>query len=223
MVCQHPNCFEFNDRFLVELSRQSHMGWFGNFLYNTMREREENGIKDNTISLWTYIDSNRATFSNRGYSELSGTMRVDASPKKMVLWNEWFMKWHDLEYEILWRQEGEEVHMSSGGKRGSAIARRGDSDATTPGTEGEGEEDRIKSLARRRRSSATEGLTGSIVDDDVEDEVPSDVEDEESGGEEDEEEGEEGLVGSYHNIPPPPGQDFDDSDDDEDIPLPPPR
>jgi len=59
MLRQHPNMFEFNVDFLVEICKQSHMGWFGNFLFNTMREREENGLSDRAISLWTYLDNNK--------------------------------------------------------------------------------------------------------------------------------------------------------------------
>ena len=50
MVRQHPNVFEFNGEFLVEMCRQSHQGWFGNFLFNTMRERVQVSASGETIT-----------------------------------------------------------------------------------------------------------------------------------------------------------------------------
>lgn len=156
MTIQHPNYFEFNGDYLVEVCRQAHQGWFGNFLFNTMKDRVQNNLSKSAISLWTYLDSNKSQYSNANFKAAPGTIQIDSSPKVMRLWHAWFMVWHDMEFSMMWEQEGKEEVGAAG--EGEAV---------------------ISEIRKTRRSSAIEiGLAEEQAE---QDEVPSDGEDE--GGE----------------------------------------
>ena len=45
---------------------------------------------------------------NKNFEEKEATIMVDASPKKMNVWNDWFMKWHDLEVRGLEERSDEQ-------------------------------------------------------------------------------------------------------------------
>lgn len=66
---QFPENFEFNETFLITILDHSHSCLFGNFLHNCEKEREMDGVKQNTISLWTYINSNKQRFTNALYKK----------------------------------------------------------------------------------------------------------------------------------------------------------
>ncbi|GMH95979.1 hypothetical protein TrST_g6072 [Triparma strigata] len=169
---QHPTAFEYNKKLLTELCVHSHSSWYGNFLFNTHRERLQSSISENTVSFWTWTKTSLHLITNKNYSSKTSNIMVDASPKKMKVWNDWFMKWHDLEYSSLWYSEGS---ASRGSKRGSAIV-----------TRDEGGVD----VERVRKFSAVEGLSKEDMET-GEDDMPSETEGGE-GWEEEESEGEGG-------------------------------
>ncbi|GMH56117.1 hypothetical protein TrLO_g7690 [Triparma laevis f. longispina] len=179
---QHPTKFEFNINFLREVCIHSHSAWYGNFLFNTMRERVGNKIAETTVSFWTWTSNNLEVIVNKNFEEKEASIMVDASPKKMNVWNDWFMKWHDLEYSALWASEGSHER---GAKRGSAMVTREEVDG--------GE--------RERKFSAVEGLTKEELEGGEEDDLPSEPETWE--GMDEESEGEEERA-SLTLVPPPP-------------------
>ncbi|SMQ46072.1 unnamed protein product [Zymoseptoria tritici ST99CH_3D1] len=63
---QNPNAFEFNERFLRRLYYQAYSGQYGEFLFNTEKERAEN--MDKTHSVWPHFLSRRAEFVNPDYA-----------------------------------------------------------------------------------------------------------------------------------------------------------
>ena len=65
---QFPCAFEFNERFLVTLCYHVYSGRFGNFLYNCEAERVLNGVRQQTPSLWAFIEAHYSSFSNPFYA-----------------------------------------------------------------------------------------------------------------------------------------------------------
>jgi len=112
LVKQCPNAFEYTLEFVKTVCIHSGSGYYGNFLFNTHKERAENRLRETTISLWSYVNRDNSKFVNCNYdvSECKDgeTLIIDASPKKMCLWEEWFMVWHDAEYRLLWQQQARE-------------------------------------------------------------------------------------------------------------------
>lgn len=60
-----PNSFEFNERFLIRLFYQAHSAQYGEFLFNTEKERNEN--TDKTNSVWSHFLSRKREFINPDY------------------------------------------------------------------------------------------------------------------------------------------------------------
>ncbi|KAG5455577.1 MAG: protein-tyrosine phosphatase-like protein [Olpidium bornovanus] len=67
ILSQFPTQFEFDGRLLATLHTHSYSCQFGNFLYNTERERTEARATARTHSLWDMINSGPAEFTNPLY------------------------------------------------------------------------------------------------------------------------------------------------------------
>ena len=106
---QHPDNYEFNEDLLVFIAEHVSSGWFGNFFGNYEKERKD--IKDSSISIWVYVDNNRERFTNCNcLLDISGdVVHVPiVSPKKIVLWDRWFLRWHDQLWNISWVEAHED-------------------------------------------------------------------------------------------------------------------
>ncbi|KXT14590.1 hypothetical protein AC579_3702 [Pseudocercospora musae] len=62
---QHPNAFEFNERFLVRLFYQTYASQYGEFLFNNERDRSAN--EGRFASVWPHFFSRRREFINPDY------------------------------------------------------------------------------------------------------------------------------------------------------------
>ncbi|KAF9974564.1 Myotubularin- protein 2 [Actinomortierella ambigua] len=66
---QHPDQFEYNDYLLLLLAKAaSGFSAFGDFLFNTERERAQARLRENTVSVWAWIDRHRGLVTNAGYT-----------------------------------------------------------------------------------------------------------------------------------------------------------
>eukprot|EP00697_Spironema_sp_BW2_P017225 gnl/Spiro4/8833_TR4650_c0_g1_i1.p1 gnl/Spiro4/8833_TR4650_c0_g1~~gnl/Spiro4/8833_TR4650_c0_g1_i1.p1 ORF type:complete len:716 (-),score=188.48 gnl/Spiro4/8833_TR4650_c0_g1_i1:55-2202(-) len=67
---QFPCAFEFNETFLLTILESVYSGQYGTFLWNSDRERRVSKVRDNTVSVWTYVAApNEAQrFSNPFYN-----------------------------------------------------------------------------------------------------------------------------------------------------------
>ncbi|ETO35093.1 hypothetical protein RFI_01979, partial [Reticulomyxa filosa] len=54
IVQQFPEEFEFDESFLIRLADHHGSYWFGNFLYNSEKERVDNEVHNRCISLWSW-------------------------------------------------------------------------------------------------------------------------------------------------------------------------
>ena len=95
VTTQFPNKFEFNSDFLILILHHLYSCLFGNFLYNTDKEREEKKLTGNTHSLWYYVNSNRETYSNPQYLPSKDTKAIFPNTNKetMKFWRQYYCQW----------------------------------------------------------------------------------------------------------------------------------
>ncbi|RYP08287.1 hypothetical protein DL764_002021 [Monosporascus ibericus] len=67
LLRQHPNRFEFNERFLRRLLYHLYAGQYGTFLWNNEKARKDAHATERTRSVWDYFLSRRPEFVNQGY------------------------------------------------------------------------------------------------------------------------------------------------------------
>jgi len=65
---QFPNSFEFNEYFLTFVLDHLYSCLFGTFLYNCDKERKQNGVRQYTQSLWSFVNHKRDMFLNPLYN-----------------------------------------------------------------------------------------------------------------------------------------------------------
>ena len=53
---QFPCSFEFTEKFLVTLAEHAYFSNFGTFLCDSEYERNLSGVKEKTVSLWSYMN-----------------------------------------------------------------------------------------------------------------------------------------------------------------------
>lgn len=68
LTVQHPEEFEYNERFLRRLVYHLYSCQFGNFLFDNEYERQTADVKHKTRSVWDYFLSRREEFSNKTFS-----------------------------------------------------------------------------------------------------------------------------------------------------------
>ncbi len=61
---QFPTHFEFNERLLLDLSKEIYTGKFGTFMCNCEAEREELELRRRTVSIWTWVFANKGRYWN---------------------------------------------------------------------------------------------------------------------------------------------------------------
>lgn len=67
LMYQHPNRFEFNERFLKRLLYHLYSCQYGTFLFDNEKQRVEARISERTTSVWNYFLSRRKEFTNPQY------------------------------------------------------------------------------------------------------------------------------------------------------------
>ncbi|KAJ9137220.1 Protein phosphatase [Pleurostoma richardsiae] len=67
LLRQHPNRFEFNERFLRRLLYHVYSCQYGTFLYNNEKQRKDARASERTASVWGYFLSRKAEFTNPAY------------------------------------------------------------------------------------------------------------------------------------------------------------
>lgn len=87
----NPNSFEFNERFLIRLFYQAHSAQYGEFLFNTEKQRSENA--DKTNSVWSHFLSRKKEFINPDYianskdTLLFAHRQTPDSPPEVIWWS----------------------------------------------------------------------------------------------------------------------------------------
>eukprot|EP00116_Pleurobrachia_bachei_P009098 sb/3469360/ len=92
-----PTSFEYTESLLIYLHSNCHASRYGDFLGATEREREELGIRDGTLKIWTY-EFEKGTgwkrFSNTRYTPFKGVLQPQAriAPDTILPWPRLFLK-----------------------------------------------------------------------------------------------------------------------------------
>lgn len=109
LLHQNPHIFEFNEDLLVFIMHQTQTAWFGNFLLNSEKDRKTLRLADRTVSIWSYVLMNFGCFGNPHYRPSSSDVWVPVtSIRKTVLWDKWFLKWHDVVWKSEWNRKNED-------------------------------------------------------------------------------------------------------------------
>lgn len=107
-LLQHPNEFEFNEELLIFLCNSLQSGIFGNFFANCECERLE--LAPTSVSVWSAVSAMRRDFINLNYKPTSTICVPLASAKKIVIWKNWFLRWHDRVWELSWHLKNENFY-----------------------------------------------------------------------------------------------------------------
>jgi hypothetical protein len=105
---QRPNIFEFNEKLLLFLATQVLTGWFGNIFSNCEMERISSGVMHTTLSLWSHLHSNPSEFQNPHYHLYPHLWVPNSQPRRMVIWKQWFLRWHNQIWELSWKKKNED-------------------------------------------------------------------------------------------------------------------
>lgn len=92
---QHPNKFEFNERFLRRLVYHLYSCQYGTFLMDREEEKFEMQLPERTRSVWDYFKSRRVEFTNVGYEKDVGDYEedvLDIDYQDVMWWSEVFCR-----------------------------------------------------------------------------------------------------------------------------------
>eukprot|EP00656_Telonema_subtile_P025141 TRINITY_DN27245_c0_g1_i2.p1 TRINITY_DN27245_c0_g1~~TRINITY_DN27245_c0_g1_i2.p1 ORF type:complete len:205 (-),score=41.32 TRINITY_DN27245_c0_g1_i2:9-623(-) len=74
LVRTQPDMFEFDDRLLLSVGRHAFSCRFGNFLADSDYERHRMLIAERTISLWSFVNAQRADYVNPNFEQREGCL-----------------------------------------------------------------------------------------------------------------------------------------------------
>jgi len=90
---QFQTLFEFNSKLLVDIAFHYFSLRFGTFIGNSEKQRKELKVKEQTISLWTFINYNKEKYLNPFYKPERTEFYPETTLIKMKLWEELYVKW----------------------------------------------------------------------------------------------------------------------------------
>ncbi|KAJ8338261.1 hypothetical protein SKAU_G00372270 [Synaphobranchus kaupii] len=95
MMRQFPAAFEFNELFLITILDHLYSCLFGTFLYNSEHERVGKEVPGETVSLWSYINSQSEDFTNPFYINYENHVLYPvASLRHLELWVSYYVRWN---------------------------------------------------------------------------------------------------------------------------------
>ncbi|KAL3119689.1 hypothetical protein niasHT_009635 [Heterodera trifolii] len=98
LMRQYPTCMEFNERFLIFLFEHAYASEFGSFLGNNELEKKRLGVKDRTVSLWSYVNHPAALtdFISTLYEPYALPLWPSVAPQSIVLWERMYFRWQRI-------------------------------------------------------------------------------------------------------------------------------
>jgi len=94
IIRQYPTEFEFTDDFLMIILDQLYSCRFGTFLYDNVKQRIENKLRERTVSLWYYIlnHPDRDTWMNPFYKPTNLVFYPSHTMREVRLWNKYHLR-----------------------------------------------------------------------------------------------------------------------------------
>lgn len=92
---QFPCSFEFTEKFLIFLADQAYCSNFGTFLCDNERERELLKVKEDTLSLWSYLNRPEILepYINCLYDPNKNIIWPSVAPISLNLWSGMYLRW----------------------------------------------------------------------------------------------------------------------------------
>lgn len=94
---QFPNAFEFNEHFLITILDHLYSCRFGTFLFSSERERVQEQVKQRTVSLWSYTNSQLPLYLNPLYRSGPNYQLIlmpVASMRYIKPWKNLYCRWN---------------------------------------------------------------------------------------------------------------------------------
>ncbi|XP_016839990.1 myotubularin-related protein 2 isoform X1 [Nasonia vitripennis] len=94
---QFPNAFQFNEHFLTTILDHLYSCRFGTFLCSSERERVQERLKEKTVSLWSFINSQLPLYQNPLYWDSPNQQQVlipVASMRYIRPWKSFYCRWN---------------------------------------------------------------------------------------------------------------------------------
>ncbi|XP_023287539.1 myotubularin-related protein 2 isoform X2 [Orussus abietinus] len=94
---QFPNAFQFNEHFLITILDHLYSCRFGTFLFSSERERVQEKVKQRTVSLWSYTNSQLSLYQNPLYwasPQYQYVLLPVASVRLIKLWKSLYCRWN---------------------------------------------------------------------------------------------------------------------------------
>lgn len=92
---QFPCSFEFTEKLLVVLADHSVASNFGTFLCDCEKERQEQRVREETVSLWSYLNQVEILCQhlNPLYLPHPAVIWPSVAPMSLELWTMYFLRW----------------------------------------------------------------------------------------------------------------------------------
>ncbi|KAE8627705.1 hypothetical protein XENTR_v10007111 [Xenopus tropicalis] len=95
MTRQFPNAFEFNEHFLIIILDHLYSCLFGTFLCNCELQKLKEGVVEESVSLWSFINSQLEDFINPLYVNYSSHVLYPVtSTRNLELWAGYYIRWN---------------------------------------------------------------------------------------------------------------------------------
>ncbi|EGR33585.1 myotubularin-related protein 2, putative [Ichthyophthirius multifiliis] len=96
---QFPLSFEFNSIFLRDIAFHVFSCQYGTFLHNSYQEIQVHKTRQNTVSLWSYINNRITEYQNPYYIQEQiyniNYLEPDSSIRSFSLWKEYFLQYQN--------------------------------------------------------------------------------------------------------------------------------
>ncbi|CAN7986418.1 unnamed protein product [Ixodes hexagonus] len=103
LLAQFPCSFQFNQQYLasdvcvphcvlqVKLAQHTYSCLFGNFLGNSVMERQREGVAERTFSVWCFLRARPEQFRNYLYSHTDQVLRPQSQVRDLRFWSEVYL------------------------------------------------------------------------------------------------------------------------------------
>ena len=92
LVLQFPMEFQFNELYLIKLMDLVYNCWYGTFLFNNEKQRQEHDVKHKTLSIWSYFNNfeNKQGFISPAYKPKG--IRLTPNTRDLRIWQSYYYR-----------------------------------------------------------------------------------------------------------------------------------